>query len=109
MAHRPIRPKTRKESNLSIDQVEHLIHGYCLDGCQPCFGNDTAYPFRDDDHRRECWKRNKKYLMSLEGGDPRHDISFYGLSYPVGEKPVAYIDYEIVPEQMPEGNINLQP
>jgi len=85
--------RVQKTSNLTIDQLEHLIHGWCLDGCQPDYGH-LAFPFRDESHRKECWKKNKKYIMSFEGAPPQHDVSFFGLSFPRGKKPAAWKDYE---------------
>lgn len=54
--------------------------------------SDLGFPFRDEAHRRECWIKNRDWLLEQQS-----ETGFDGFwtSYPVGHRPVAYWKYEI--------------
>jgi len=95
----------RIEKNLSYDQLSHLISGYTLDGPDPKLGgidkSGFEMPFSSDDHRRECWEKNKKYIMNLAGQlAPKNyfwaarDENGRRVYFPKGELPAAAKDCE---------------
>ena len=78
------------ESTLTGAQVSHLLCGFAFLG--------PMDPFRDDEQRRECWKKHRSYLIhgahGYEGG------AVPGLDSLVaapekGRLPKAFYDYEV--------------
>lgn len=80
-----------RESTVTItgDQISHLLSGLAWRG--------AYFPFRDENHRRECWENNRSYLLKLghehEGGTIRGFSTL--VSAPPAERlPQAFYDYE---------------
>ena len=106
MPRRPRRKIKHKQSNLSIEQLAHLISGYALDGAKPIFGgvdkNGFPMPFYDDSHRRECWEKNRNHILSLAGrrvNDPlffwaRYDERGRRVYFRANDMPAAARDYD---------------
>lgn len=44
-------------SGLTLYELEDLLHGFVF----------FEEPFKDDDERRKCWKKNRAYILSLMG------------------------------------------
>jgi hypothetical protein len=89
------RRRTRQVfTELSEDQLAHLLTGNCLDDCQNEFyraHGDPGFPFLSEEHRRETYFRQRDYLLSLTG---KGKIGlFFGKLKP-GERPKAFHDYE---------------
>jgi len=101
------RRKKGRKSDLSSDQLQHLISGNVLDGPEPRLGGIDRHgfpmPFRDDDHRRQMWIENRDYIMGLEGQEVTHPQYFWSdtnsegrrVYFLPGEMPAAARDYEV--------------
>lgn len=88
-------PTTRKRINrgwisgggLTGPQIEDLILGYCF----------FEEPFKDNEERRECWKRNRDFIMGLQGKSVQGEA--FGLSngvyFDYGTRPSAWWKYEV--------------
>jgi hypothetical protein len=50
-----------KPMRLTADQSVHLLCGWCLDSVD---GRSPDFPFKDEEHRKQCWIENRDLLMS---------------------------------------------
>ena len=89
MPRKPQNSKRRKIHDLSVEQIWVLIRRH-----------DFLKTFTDDDHRREVWKKNRKFIMSLIGQAIRPE-HFYStlwqageIYYGFGERPDSWWRYE---------------
>ncbi len=73
------RRSSRGKTQLTEDQVQHLLIGFCI-------GSD--FPFESDEHRRQLWELHKDRLLTVE-------ICPDGLrERKPGTYPAAWFDYE---------------
>jgi hypothetical protein len=85
--------KKKNGTELTEDQIHHLLHGWILDTLYHPFYNfhgDLGFPFRDEEHRRKLYFEHKNYLFSLAG---KH-MDFLFRQLKTGEKPRGYFNYE---------------
>jgi len=57
------RSRRMAHGGLSENQILHLLNGHCWDsmeGCQP------GFPFRDEQHQRECWRKHRDLLIGKD-------------------------------------------
>ena len=90
MAHKPIQPKQRRrEGTATGEELEHLIHGYCmLDGDEP---------FQTEEERRECWEANRGFVMGLQGKQCQDEsflLSSRGVYFDLFQRPDAWWSYD---------------
>ena len=104
----PRKPRKRIKhlnSSLTLDQLGHLISGFCLDGARPVLGGIDGHgfsmPFRDNAHRLQEWRKHKKYIWSLEGklAPARYfwsenNSAGQRVYFRKGSKPSASVDYD---------------
>jgi hypothetical protein len=87
--------RVAQTEQLTGRQVENLYWGWNLHvqteypNLHP---NDPWFPFRDEAHRKECWSRNKEYLLSLRGKGRIPGV--FGPGFAKNEIPQAMKDYE---------------
>ncbi len=74
------RRSSRGKTQLTEDQVQHLLIGFCI-------GSD--FPFESEEHRRRLWRQHKDWLMTVK-------IHPDGLRErkPGDRMPAAWFDYE---------------
>ena len=97
MPYKPRVTKIRKTAgtDLTEDQLQHLLHGWCLDTMHHPFfheNGDLQFPFKNDEHRRELYFANKDYLFSLAG---QGHVNGLFTELKAGAKPRAFYDYEV--------------
>ena len=81
------------DSDLTNDQLDHLLLGHTFIGAtKPDYGK-MGYPFKSKQHRERCWKQNKEYIMSLMG-EPKDDLCFSGRTFMPGTRPQAWWLYD---------------
>jgi hypothetical protein len=81
---------------LTLDQEQHLVEGWCLDGCKPA-GAKLGYPFKDEVHRRAVWEANRERIMAMRGkDDPGANNYFEGqpTGFAHGSRPHAWWNYD---------------
>jgi hypothetical protein len=89
-------------SNLSPDQLGHIITGNALDGPEPQLGGKDRHgfqmPFRDTAHRRQCWIENREYILGLQGVPVEDPMYFWpgnsDVYFNATSEISAYRDYE---------------
>jgi hypothetical protein len=87
--------KRNLEVALTGRQIENLFWGWNLAVSSEYTDHhpeDPWFPFRDDDHRRECWQRNREFLLSLLGKGKIPGV--FGPGFGKNEIPRAMKDYE---------------
>jgi len=89
MPRKPMNSKRRKIHDLSVEQLWVLIRRH-----------DYLRTFKDQDHRLEVWKKNKKFILSLIGQEVKPEHYFGGrwakgaIYFSYGERPDAWWRYE---------------
>ena len=68
----PIRPKKeiqkRTGGELTAPELEDLIQGYCF----------FDEPFKTDEAREKCWRKNRDYIMGLQGKAGKNEAMSFG-------------------------------
>jgi hypothetical protein len=94
----PRRPRNRgiqrknETIGLNENQLDHLINGSTW-----FFKTDDAFPFRDENHREQCWHRHKKDILAMMTDD--ETVGGFTPHLHVGQRPEAFFEYEDVPER----------
>ena len=90
MSRKPAKPKARRvENTLTALELENLVTGSnLLDG-------DEA--FANEEDRRQCWEKNRDYIMGLQGQygkDEAFGLPSHELYFDFGQRPAAWYSYE---------------
>ena len=89
MPRKPQTAKRRKLHDLTIEQLWVLIRRH-----------DYLRTFKDQDHRREVWEKDKKFILGLIGQKIRPEHFFGGqwvkgkIYFAWGERPDAWWEFE---------------
>jgi hypothetical protein len=81
---------------LTLDQFNHLVHGWALAATIPDHGT-PGFPFKSDEDRRQLWERHREKIMALRGKNlaPRKNfLDDEAEGFPHGTRPSAWWSYD---------------